>query len=253
VTLLVEAPAGRHFAQFHRDATTLTDAAFVFLESGLRHGKSLLIVAPPQRVEQLFDRLSTGKLHPQSLMDSGQLAVMDSTPIIEQLVPDGGTQWARFRGMLAPVLARLAPRGRGTRIYGEITNALWQAGETDAAIRLEDLWNALAAAHSFSLFCGYTIDTQCEHAYAAPLEELGRTHSDILGTHEDEQFGAALDRASRDLFGISLTRMAGATTHDATRRFPSGQRTMLWVKRNLPASAGQLVARARVYFNAIGS
>ena len=250
---MVEAPAGRHFAQFHRDAENLTEAAFVFLESGLRHGNSLLIVAPSPRVEQVFDRLAGGKLHPKSLVDSGQLAVMDSTPIIEQLVNNGQTEWARFRGILAPVLSRLAPRGHGTRIYGEIANALWEAGETDAAIRLEELWNALAGAYSFSLFCGFTMDTQCEHSYAAPLEELGRTHSDILGSEEDEQLGAALDRASRDLFGISLTRMAGVTSHEATRRFPSGQRTMLWVKRNLPMSSTQLIERARIYFNAIGS
>lgn len=253
MTLLVEAPAGRHFAQFHRHAENLTEAAFVFLESGLRHGNSLLIVAPSQRVEQVFDRLSSGKLHPKSLVDSGQLVVLDSTPVIEQLVTNGQTDWARFRGMLAPLLSRLAPRGHGMRIYAEIANALWEAGETDAAIRLEDLWNALAGAHSFSLFCGYTMDTQCEHAYAAPLEELGRTHSDILGTEEDEQFGAALDKASRDLFGISLTRMAGVSGPDATRRFPSGQRSMLWVKRNLPMSAAQLIARARIHFGAAGS
>lgn len=253
MTLLVEAPAGRHFAQFHRDADTLTDAAFVFLQSGLRNGNSLLIVAPSRRIEQIFDRLSSGKLHPKSLIDSGQLAVMDSTPIINQLVGNGQTEWARFRGMLAPVLSRLAPRGRGIRIYGEIANALWEAGETDAAIRLEDLWNALASLYSFSLFCGYTMDTHCEQSYVAPLEELGRTHSDILGTREDDQFGAALERASKDLFGISLTRMAGVTTHDATRRFPNGQRTMLWIKRNLPASAPQLIERARFYFSAIGS
>jgi len=250
VTLLVEAPAGRHFAQFHRDADILTEAALVFLQSGLRHGKSLLVIAPSRRVEQVFDRLSDGKVHIKSLVDSGQLAVMDSTPIIEQLVSNSQTEWARFRDVVPPVLARLAPRGHGTRIYAEIANVLWEAGETDAAIRLEDLWNALAAAHTFSLFCGYTMDTHSEHAYAGPLEELGRTHSDILGTREDERFGAALDRASRDLFGISLTQMAGAAHQDATRRFPSGQRTMLWVKRNLPTSAAQLVARARVYYSA---
>ena len=253
MTLLVDAPAGRHFAQFHRDAETLTEAAFVFLESGLRRGNSLLIVAPSGRVENMFDRLSSGRFHPKSLIDSGQLGVMDSTPIVEQLVSNGETEWARFRGMLAPVLARLAPRGNGTRIYSEITTALWDAGETDAAIRLEELWNALARAYTFSLFCGYTMDTQCEHAYVAPLEELGRTHSDILGTREDEQFGAALDRASKELFGIPLTRMAGVTTHEPASRFPSGQRTMLWVKRNLPTSAAQLIERARVYFSATGT
>ena len=253
MTRLVDVPAGRHVAQFHRDAETLTEAAFVFLESGIRNGHSLLIVAPSERVEQMFDRLSSGKVHPQSLMDSGQLAVMDSTPIVEQVAANGQTQWARFRGMLAPVLTRLAPRGHGTRIYAEIANGLWEAGDTEAAIRLEDLWNALAAAYTFSLFCGYTMDTQSEHAYAAPLEELGRTHSDILGSQEDEQFGAALDRASKDLFGVPLSTMAGVKTHDAVSRFPSGQRTMLWIKRNLPTSAPQLIARARIYFGTRGT
>lgn len=249
MTLLVEAPAGRHFAQFHRDTEVLTESAFVFLEAGLRHDNSLLVIAPTVRVEQLFDRLSIGKLHSKSLLDSGQLAVMDSTPIIDVLVAHPETEAARFRGILDPVLSQLRPFGRGTRIYGEIANVLWQAGETDAAVRLEDLWNALAAAYTFSLFCGYRLDTMSETSYAGPLEELGRTHSDILATQEDERFGAALDRASQELFGISLTQMAGLGQLDGTRRFPSGQRTMLWVKRNLPTSSVQLVDRARHYFH----
>ena len=226
----------------------LTESAFVFLEAGLRHGHSLLVIAPTPRVEQLFGRLSSAKFHPQSLLDSGQLALMDSAPIIDQLVSRAST--ARFRGMLSPVLSRLRPFGHGTRIYGEIANVLWEAGETNAAIQLEELWNALARDHSFSLFCGYTMDTQCEQAYARPLEELGRTHSDILSSPEDEQFGAALDRASLELLGMSLTQMANVGRQDGALRFPSGQRTMLWVKRNLPMSTAQLVERARMYLGA---
>lgn len=253
MTLLVDAPVGRHLAQFHRNIDALTESAFVFLEAGLRQGNSLLIIAPAQRVEQLFDRLSTGRFHPKGLSNSGQLTVMDSAAIIDKLSSNGHTELARFRGLLGPVLSRLRPFGRGTRIYTEIANVLWETGQTDTAIRLEDLWNALAGAYTFSLFCGFTMDTQCEKAYSAPLEELGRTHSDILGSPDDEQFGAALDRASRELFGISLTQMAGVAGLDGTRRFPSGQRTMLWVKRNLPMSTAQLVERARRYFGAAAS
>src|SRR5258706_4218382 len=100
----------------------------------------------------------------------------------------------------------------------------------------------------FSLYCGYTMDTQSESSYAGPLEELGRTHTDILGTPDDEQFGVALDRASKDIFGISLTQMAGVSRQEGARRLSSRQRTMLWVKRNLPMSTAQLAERARQYF-----
>lgn len=248
MTSLVDAPTGRHLAQFHRDVESLTESAFVFLEAGLRGGNSVLVVAPTDRVEQLFDRLAAGRFHPKSLSDSGQLAVLDETAIVRHVVNGGTPEWTGVRAMLGPMLSRLRTYGSGTRIYAEIANALWESGNTDAAIALEDFWNALAQSYQFALYCGYCMDTHSDQCYAAPLEELGRTHSDILGTPDDERLGVALDRASKEIFGISLTQMAGVSRQDAARRFPSGQRTMLWVKRNLPMSTPQLVERARYYF-----
>ncbi len=254
-SLLLDAPSGRHFAQFHRDTEgqdrrrdTLTESALAFVEAGLRRGDSVLVIAAADHRDRLFDRLAEGKFRPQSLHDHGQLSVLDAVQIMAQLVADGLPEWAPFRNTLAPALSRLQPSGRSTRVYSELASALWQSGETAAAIRVEDFWNALAGTYPFSLYCGYTMDTHSEHSYAAPLEELGRTHSDILGTPEDEEFGVALDRASKEIFGISLTQMAGVSKQEETRRFPSGQRTMLWVKRNLPLSTSQLAERARHYF-----
>jgi hypothetical protein len=254
-TLLFDAPAGRHFAQFHRHTKdqdrrrdTLTESALAFVEAGLQRRDSVLVIAGADQRDRLFERLAAGKFRPQSLRDPGQLSVLDAAQITAELVAGGLPEWASFRNALAPVLSRLQSSGRATRVYSELANALWQAGNVAAAIQVEDFWNALAATYSFSLYCGYTMDTQSEHSYVAPLEELGRTHTDILGTPDDEQFGVALDQASKEIFGISLTQMAGVSRQEAARRFPSGQRTMLWVKRNLPMSSGQLAERARQHF-----
>ncbi|OLB66653.1 MAG: hypothetical protein AUI09_05615 [Gemmatimonadetes bacterium 13_2_20CM_2_66_5] len=255
MTLLVDAPAGRHFAQFHRDAEgqdrrrdTLPDSALAFVEAGLQHGDSVLVVVGADQRDRLFERLAAGKFRPHSLRDPGQLSVLDAGAITAQIVAGGQPEWVPFRNAVAPALSRLQPSGRDTRVYSDLTNALWQAGNTAAAIQIEDFWNVLAATYRFSLYCGYTMDTQSEYSYAGPLEELGRTHTDILGTPDDEQFGVALDRASKEIFGISLTQMAGVSRQEGARRFPSGQRTMLWVKRNLPMSTAQLAERARQYF-----
>ncbi len=255
--LLTDAPTGRHFAQFHRHTEdqdrrrdTLTESALVFVEAGLRRGDSVVVIAGSDQRDRLFERLAAGKFRPQSLRDPGQLSVLDAEQITGRCVADGLPEWALFRNALSPVLSRLHPSGRDSRVYSEMANALWQAGNTAGAIRIEDFWNALAGTYPFSLYCGYTMDTQSEHSYAAPLEELGRTHSDILSTPEDERFGVALDRASKEMFGISLTQMTGVSKEDGAR-FPSGQRTMLWVKRNLPMSTSQLAERARHYFRDI--
>jgi DcmR-like sensory protein len=254
-SLLADAPTGRHFAQFHRPTEgqdrrrdTLTESALAFVEGGLRRGESVLVIAGADQRDRLFERLAAGKFSPQSLRDPGQLSVLDAGQITAQFVAGGLPEWAPFRNALAPVLSRLQPSGRGTRVYSETANALWQAGNTAAAIKVEDFWNALAGTYPISLYCGYTMDTHSEHSYAAPLEEIGRTHSDILGTPEDEEFGVALDRASKEIFGIALTQMAGVSKQEGARRFPSGQRAMLWVKRNLPLSTSQLAERARHYF-----
>jgi len=256
--LLTDAPTGRHFAQFHRHTEgqdrrrdTLTESALAFVEAGLGRGDSVLVIAEADQRDRLFGRLAEGKFRPQSLRDPGQLTVLDAGQVTAQFVAGGLPEWAPFRSALAPVLSRLHTSGRDSRVYSEMANALWQAGNTAGAIRIEDFWNALAGTYAFSLYCGYTMDTQSEESYAAPLEELGRTHSDILGTPEDEQFGMALDRASKEMFGIALTQMAGLSRQDEARRFPSGQRTMLWVKRNLPLSTAQLAERARHYFRDI--
>lgn len=238
--LLVDAPAGRHFAQLHRDAEAMAESVFAFLEAGLRRDNSVLIVADAAAVDRLFERLSANKLHPKSLSVSGQLTVLDPNTVLEQL--------DNFQRAMVPVLSRLQPFGRGVRAYSELTTLLWQKGNTDLAVGLEDAWNAVARVQPFSLYCGFHMDTQCENAYSAPLEEIGRTHSDILGGPEDERFGRALDRASKEIFGISLTQMAGVTRQDGARKFPSGQRAMLWVRRNLPMSTAQLAERARQYF-----
>lgn len=93
------------------------------------------------------------------------------------------------------------------------------------------------------------LDPHCEESYSGPIEELGRTHTDLLATPEDQRFGAALDAAGRELFGIALSQMAGfAAGHEGERRFPSGQRTMLWVRRNLPSSSAAVLERARRYY-----
>jgi hypothetical protein len=246
--LLADAPAGRHVAQFHRDVEALTEAAYVFLEGGLRRGNGIVVLATPTNRERFEVRLSDGKFNPTALRKSGQLEFLDAATALSQFTSNGMPEWGSFRRVLAAALERVKAFGQGTRIYGDVAGMLWQDGNPEAAIRLEELWNALGRLYPCALYCNYTLDTQYEESYAGPLEQLGHTHTHIVATVEDERFAAALDRASKEMFGISLSQMAGLGKQDAERRFPSGQRTMLWVKRNLPSSTARLAERARHYY-----
>jgi hypothetical protein len=246
-TLLSEAPVGRHFAQFHRDPAALAECLYVFVESGLRRGNSVAVLASPENGERLQERLGASSFHPRALRSSGQLEIVEAKPLLAEFMSDAMPEWGKFRAALSKILERIQPYGRGIRVYCEMASTLWSDGNHAAAVRLEELWNALSRVHFFALFSGYLLDTQREESFAGPLEELGRQFTDILGTNEDEQFGAALDRASKEIFGIALSQMAG-TKMDGARPFPSGLRTMLWVKRNLPMSTSRLAEQARRFY-----
>jgi hypothetical protein len=249
--LLIEAPVNRHFAQLHRDPQALTDAVTLYLQTGLRRGNGTVVIASPRHIDLFLTRLREDGLDPGLYLKSGQLELHDAELTLRKFMKHDTPDWEDFRRCMASVFERVRAFGRGTtRAYGEMVNLLWHEGKQDAAIRLEEYWNELARLYPFSLFCSYMLDVHHDHSYNGPLEEIGRTHSDILGNAEDERFRVALDAASRDVFGVPLSQMVGFSrhTHAGELRFPSGQRTMLWVKRNLPSASAALLERARRYY-----
>ena len=251
--LLIEAPANSHFAQLHRDQQALTDAVTLYLETGLRRGNGVVVIATPEHVDRFLSRLREHDLDPSRFLKSGQLELHDAELTLSKFMCNDVPVWTDFQRAMGAVFDRVQAFGRGTtRAYGEMVNVLWHEGKQGAAISLEEYWNELARLYPFSMFCSYMLDTQDDDSYSGPLEEIGRTHSDIVGTAEDERFRMALDSASRDVFGVPLSQMVGFAKHrdSGEQRFPSGQRTMLWVKRNLPSAAAAVLERARRYFEA---
>jgi len=250
--LLIDAPANRHFAQLHRDPQDLADAVTIYLETGLRRGNGVVVIATPQHTDLFLTRLRANDLDPSMFLKSGRLELHDAELTLRKFLRNDTPDWQDFRHAMASIFERLRAFGRGTtRAYSGMVDLLWQEGKQAAAIRLEEYWNELGRVYPFSLFCSYMLDVHNDRAYAGPLEDIGRTHSEILGTAEDDRFRMALDAASRDVFGVPLSEMVGFSRRRDTgeQRFPSGQRTMLWVKRNLPSASGAVLERARRYYD----
>ena len=60
--LLIEAPVNRHFAQLHRDPQALTDAVTLYLETGLRRGNGVVLIASPVHTDLFLTRLREDNL-----------------------------------------------------------------------------------------------------------------------------------------------------------------------------------------------
>jgi hypothetical protein len=255
VALLGEAPAGRHVCQFDCDSDPLPESIALFAAGGLQRGDAVVLVAPSEQNATVLALLERDAIDIRAACASGQLRVMSSRDKLAECSRAGQPDLECLKGAIDGLLEGIPAEWRKRiRVYGEMVNELWQGGHAALAVRLEEHWNELARRHPLSLFCGYTLDGLAESTYTGPFSEIGRTHTNILPTSDDERFRAAVDAATEDVLGISFSLILSCSAREQTlgeHRLPIGRRTLLWLHRNMPVTSGHILERARHYLQQV--
>jgi len=151
--LLIEAPVNRHFAQLHRDPQALTDAVTLYLQTGLRRGNPVVVIASRGHSDLFLARLRKDGVDPAAFLKSGQLELHDAELTLRKFMRNDIPDWGDFRRAMGAIFERVRAFGHGTtQAYGETVNVLWHEGKQEAAIRLEAYWNELTRLYPFSQF-----------------------------------------------------------------------------------------------------
>ena len=245
--LLGQPAAGHHFVQLYQDRAFLFEAVAQYVGEGLRRGDGAIVIARPEHVAELKLRLSRAGLTPERALRRGQLAVVDAEKTLGKFTPGGMPDWETFHSLIGGRIAAMRLRFPQVRAYGEGVNVLWQRGERDAALRLEQFWNDLARLQTFSLLCGYCIDNLDPRAYAGPLERICEVHTHLIPARDYRAFNQAVIEASEKVLEAPLTGMLlslSANSKPGTV-MPEGQATLLWLKRNMPRTADKVLAELK--------
>jgi hypothetical protein len=243
----MQSHCGRHFVQFHKESGTLAREVGSFLDQGLRQYEGVIVIASESHAKLFRGQLTELGLDPANFEKSGQLKILDAEATLDQFMGLAIPDWGRFRNTIGSVIDEVQGRGfKKIRAYGEMVDILWRKGNSGAAIRLEEYWNDLGQIYDFSLFCAYMLDGLNENSYAGPLHEIGRTHSDVVATEEDDRLQYAIDEASRELWGTPLSHLVTVSeSKPGEHRLPVGRRTVLWLKRTMPLKVNEVLERAR--------
>ena len=88
----------------------------------------------------------------------------------------------RFRATVTPVLARAAASSEGKRVraFGEAVDVLWHEGKSEAAIRLEELWNEQMQSEAMVLLCSYSMANFCREVDTHGFREVCRHHQHVV-------------------------------------------------------------------------
>lgn len=188
-------PAHDHIVQFYDNEHFLDATVGEFLVEGLAASQPVLIVASKARRTALAARLRARGFDVDSNSCGQRVTMLDARATLDSFMVDGIPDAARFRATLGGAIAGCvgSDAPTGLRAYGEMVDLLWKEGNPDGAIRLEELWNELAATHSFSLLCAYAMGNFYKEADSHHFHRVCGQHSRVIPT-ENHGHGAEADR-----------------------------------------------------------
>jgi signal transduction histidine kinase len=181
-----------HTVQFYEDEAFLCGAVTDYLAAGLAAGEPLLVVATAPRRHAFSQQLTSRGFDVEDAHRSGLLTWLDARETLATFMVDSRPDRRRFNTALGGAVARSLRGGRhaAVRAYGEMVDLLCQDGNTDGAIRLEELWNGLAATHGFTLLCAYAMSNFHKEEHALQFQEICRHHSHVVPTERYTQVDA---------------------------------------------------------------
>jgi len=144
-----------HFVQFYDDDAILADSATRFVARGLVAGAACIVVATQAHRIQLEAGLKADGFDLDDAIRQGQYVPLDAPSLLAQLMVNGVLDLGRIEEIVWPVIARAKLRYPRVYAFGEMVALLSEAGEHEAAIELEKLWDEVAGPHQLSMFCAY--------------------------------------------------------------------------------------------------
>jgi hypothetical protein len=174
----------QHSVQFYETDAFLCEAVGRFLHEGLAKGAPVLVIATAAHCAAFTEYLRANGWNCEAARHDGLLTLIDAHATLEMFMVGGMPDERLFRSYMGSVLSQLAVVSRHpVQAYGEMVNVLWESGQRNAALNLEELWNDLGRRHAFNLLCAYALPNFVNGDEQALLD-VCRHHTDVNGASD---------------------------------------------------------------------
>jgi DcmR-like sensory protein len=244
-----------HFVQLYEtDPRVLVDNVVRFLSDGLHENSNLILVATDEHRDAFLDGLERRGWQTEPALREGRIVCANSREMLSRFMVNGHPDADRFdRSVGETVRESLSRAGdKGIRAYGDMVGVLWAQREFPAAIRLEQLWNALRKKTPFSLLCAYPVDVFDNQFGIGVLDALLCAHTHLLPSGLNGHLEHAVDRAMREVLGDDeqRERLSLGARRDIWATIPKPEGVILWLRNNAPDRADEILALAKQYYQA---
>jgi len=164
-----------------------------FAGSALRAGDAAIVVATKAHRHRIAQQLKARGVDLGLAAAQGRYIALDAAETLSALSvveePDEVLFTHIISGHIERARAATTSEQRRVAIFGEMVALLWARGETEAAFRLEQMWNRLAHDYSFDLLCGYPMSFFGREADGDLVAKLCVAHSHVIPAESYSSLG----------------------------------------------------------------
>lgn len=148
-----------HELQIYSNHASFLDGFTSFIAGGLNAGNAVVVLATEAHRQSLFQKLQTQGFDLEAIIESGGYISVDACETVSSLMIDDQLDPNQLESVVSSLVrtASKAPNGATRRVSacGECAPFLWTQGKLDAALRIEELWDAAIHKYGLSTLCGY--------------------------------------------------------------------------------------------------
>ncbi|RPH37575.1 MAG: hypothetical protein EHM91_14875 [Planctomycetota bacterium] len=252
--LLEASQPKQHILQLYlcRDEAFFGRAVALFAASGLKKQEGVILVSTKAHWSTLSPLLESHGIDVPAAQARGQLSIVDAEDTLPRFMVNGMPDAPGFKRIAGEVIGRVRRSGYAKiRWWGEMVNLLWEAGNIQGFIRLEELFDEVGQEHALAIFCSVVMDPFDIEAHDVGLPGALKTHSHLIPVEHARRLEESMNRAMVDVLGAEkaagLTVLIGKSQNPYAH-VPAPQAAILWLKRLADGYAAAILAQARRYY-----
>ncbi|HKR03327.1 MAG TPA: MEDS domain-containing protein [Bacteroidia bacterium] len=169
-----------HLVQIYDDVNTFLNTLGRFAASGFVAGDAVIIIATAEHLKALEMRLQLTGLDINTLKMINQYIPVNAKDALAKFMVNDVPDETLFKEFVSSLISRARKNSGRVRAFGEMVAILWDQGNKNATIELEQLWNRFCQTEAFCLFCAYPKKGFSEDA-SDSLQDICTSHSKVLG------------------------------------------------------------------------
>ena len=172
-----------HSVHFYETDEALMQRLGSIVLSGLHSGISALLVMTDEHDTQFRALLKRRGIDPHRAERNGQVFFADAEQTLSRFMRNGMPHEKLFKDSVGRLVrtASAASKRAGLTAFGEMVALLWEQGNKEGALALEELWNELLQEVSFHLHCAYPKALFRGAGATSEISSICNTHSLSVG------------------------------------------------------------------------